>query len=61
MRLGGTVWNNLKGGESEKRGRETKNLKGGEGGGGGGGYAGSKGGYLKKGQLESLTNYVCEN
>ena len=43
---GGTVWNTLKRGGTEKTGEETKILKG-------GGQAGSRGGCIKKKGLES--------
>ena len=49
MRVAGTVWNNLKGGATEKRGGETRIFKRGE--------AGSRGGCLKKGGWNPLTNY----
>ena len=41
MRVGGTVYNSLEGGGTEKRGGDTKNFKK-------GGQVGSRGGCLKK-------------
>ena len=46
VRVEGTVWNTLKGGGTEKKGGDTKNLKR------GGGQAGARGRCLKKGGLE---------
>ena len=46
---GGTVWNTLKGGGTEKRGRETKILKRGQ--------PGPRGGYPKIGGWSPLANY----
>ena len=51
MRVGVTVQNTLKEGETEKRGRGVKILKR-------GGQAGSRDGCLKKGGWSPLTNYV---
>ena len=51
VKVGGTVWNTLKGGGTEKMGGETKILKRGK--------AGSRGGCFKKrGAWNRLTNYV---
>ena len=60
MRMGGTVENTLKGGETEKRGGKTKILKR------GGGQDGSRGRCLKKWggggagtPLQTINKYIC--
>ena len=50
---GGAVGNTLKGGGTEKRGGETEILKRGQ--------AGSRGGCLKKGGWNPLTNYASKS
>ena len=50
VRVGGTVWNTLTRGGTEKRGGERKIMKR-------EGQAGSGGGCLKKGGWKPLTNY----
>ena len=50
IRVGGTVWNNVKGCGIEKRGGKTKILKC-------GGQAGSRGSFFKKEAENAFTNY----